>query len=52
MKIKTVIRHYICEKNIPKTEAVVSVIAVGYTDSEIVRPKRKSVEDFAKFYED
>ena len=40
------------EFDIPKTEAVVSVIAVGYTDSEIVRPKRKSVEDFAKFYED
>lgn len=38
--------------DIPKTEAVVSVIAVGYTDSEIVRPKRKSVEDFAKFYEE
>ena len=40
------------EFDIPKTEAVVSVIAVGYTDSKIVRPKRKSVEDFAKFYED
>ena len=40
------------EFDIPETEAVVSVIAVGYTDSEIVRPKRKSVEDFAKFYED
>ena len=38
--------------DIPETETVVSVIAVGYTDSEIVRPKRKSVEDFAKFYED
>lgn len=40
------------EFDIPETEAVVSVIAVGYTDSEIVRPKRKSVEDFTKFYED
>ena len=40
------------EFDIPKTEAVVSVIAVGYTDSKIVRPKRKSVEDFAKLYED
>ena len=40
------------EFDIPETEAVVSVIAVGYTDSEIVRPKRKSVEDFAKFFED
>ena len=40
------------EFDIPETEAVVSVIVVGYTDSEIVRPKRKSVEDFAKFYED
>lgn len=40
------------EFNIPETESIVSVIAVGYTDSEIVRPKRKSVEDFAKFFED
>lgn len=38
--------------DIPETEAVVSVIAVGYTDADIVRPNRKNVEDFAKFFND
>ena len=36
--------------NIPETEAVSSVISVGYSDFSPVRPPRKSVEDITKFF--
>ncbi len=35
--------------NIPDTEEVVSVIAVGYATKEVVKPKRKEVGDICKF---
>jgi len=35
---------------IPETEGVVSVIGVGYTDLEPEMPKRKQVDDIAKFF--
>ena len=31
--------------NIPENEIVVSVIAIGYSDSEATKPKRKRAED-------
>ena len=36
--------------NIPAEETIVSVIALGYKDIEVDRPKRKSVDDICKFY--
>lgn len=36
--------------NIPENEAVMAVIAVGYAAASPDKPKRKSVEDIAKFY--
>lgn len=36
--------------DIPETEAIVSVIAVGYPTVEPTMPRRKSVEDIAKFF--
>jgi nitroreductase len=36
--------------SIDDNESIVSVIAVGYPDIEPSMPKRKSVEDIAKFY--
>ena len=36
--------------SIPENEAVVSVISVGYPDIDPVRPKRKEIDDIAKFY--
>lgn len=36
--------------NIPENESVVSVIAVGYSNSEVEMPKRKMVEDITRFY--
>lgn len=35
---------------IPEEEIVVSVIGVGYTDADPEMPKRKSVDEIAKFY--
>ena len=36
--------------NIPKTENVVAVIAVGYKAKEANMPKRKELEEIAKFF--
>lgn len=36
--------------NIPENESVVAVISVGYPDIDPVRPKRKTVDEIAKFY--
>lgn len=36
--------------SIPDNECVVSVIAVGYGNKEAIKPKRKDVNDIAKFY--
>ena len=36
--------------NIPENEAVVAVISVGVPDIDPVRPKRKDIEEIAKFY--
>lgn len=36
--------------NIPEEEVIVSVIAIGYRAKDGMRPKRKAVEDIAKFY--
>ncbi len=36
--------------NIPENECIVSVIAVGYPAKEAVKPKRKHIEDIAKFF--
>ena len=36
--------------NIPEEEGVVSVISLGYPDIEPNKPKRKNVDDIAKFY--
>lgn len=36
--------------SIPESETVVSVIAVGYPDESPARPKRRAVEDIAKFF--
>ncbi len=36
--------------NIPEQESVAAVISVGYPDIDPVRPKRKTVEEIAKFY--
>lgn len=36
--------------NIPENECIVSVIAVGYSAKDAVKPKRKQVEDIAKFF--
>lgn len=35
---------------IPDTEAVISVIAVGYSEAAPEMPKRKAIDDIAKFY--
>lgn len=35
---------------IPETEAVVSVIGVGYSNAEPAMPKRKEIDDIAKFF--
>ncbi len=35
---------------IPENEIIVSVIALGYGETEAVKPKRKTVEDILKFY--
>ncbi len=35
---------------IPETEAVVSVIGVGYSNDEPAMPKRKEIDDIAKFF--
>ncbi len=37
--------------DIPQTEAVVSVIGVGYSDADPQMPKRKTAEEIAKFYQ-
>lgn len=36
--------------NISESEQIVSVISVGYRAIEPQKPKRKSVEEIAKFY--
>ena len=36
--------------SIPETESVVAVISVGYPDIDPDRPRRKTVDDIAKFY--
>ena len=36
--------------NVPETENVVAVIAVGYKAKEAFMPKRKDVEEVAKFF--
>lgn len=36
--------------NIPESEAVVSVISVGYSNAVLERPKRKSMEEIARFF--
>ena len=36
--------------NIPETENVVAVIAVGYKAKEANMPKRKELEEIAKFF--
>ncbi len=36
--------------NISENECIVSVIAVGYSEKRTVKPKRKQVEDIAKFF--
>ena len=36
--------------NVPETENVVAVIAVGYKAKEASMPKRKDVEEVAKFF--
>lgn len=36
--------------NIPENEAVVSVIGVGYSNAEPAMPKRKEINDIAKFF--
>ena len=38
------------ELNIPETETIVSVIAVGYGTVVPNKPKRKNTEDILKFY--
>lgn len=38
--------------NIPDTEIVVSVIGLGYSEAAPERPKRKTVEELAAFFED
>lgn len=38
------------ELEIPETEEVVAVIAVGYRNADAVRPKRKDFEKIAKFF--
>ncbi len=38
--------------NIPETEAVVSVIGVGYSEEIPQMPKRKTVEEITKFFEE
>ena len=35
--------------NIPETESVVAVISIGYPDIDPDRPKRKTVDEIAKF---
>ncbi len=35
---------------IPETEAVVSVIGVGYSNAVPAMPKRKEIDDIAKFF--
>ena len=35
--------------DIPETEQVVAVIAVGYGNKDMARPQRKTVEEIAKF---
>ena len=37
--------------HIPDTESVVSVIAVGYSDSNPQMPKRKAINEIAQFFE-
>lgn len=37
--------------DIPTTEAVVGVISVGYGEATTERPKRKSVEEIARFFD-
>lgn len=36
--------------SIPENEAVVSIIAIGHRVKDAVRPKRKALEEIAKFY--
>ncbi len=36
--------------DIPESETVVSVIAVGAPDEHPIRPKRRALEDVAKFF--
>ena len=36
--------------NLPEEESVVSFVAVGHRAKDAVRPKRKALEDIAKFY--
>ena len=37
--------------SIPDTEDVVSVIAVGYSDADPQMPRRKSLEEVARFFD-
>ena len=43
---ESVIRKFL---DIPETEQIVAVIAVGYGNRDMTRPQRKSVEEIAKF---
>ena len=36
--------------NIPETETIVSVIAVGQAAEEPIRPHRKEIDEIAKFF--
>ena len=36
--------------SIPENEAVVSIIAIGHRVKDAARPKRKALEEIAKFY--
>ena len=36
--------------NIPETETIVSVIAIGKAAEEPIRPHRKPIEEIAKFF--
>lgn len=36
--------------DIPETESIVSVIGVGYSNADAQRPKRKTVQDIARFF--
>ena len=38
--------------DIPQNENVVSVIGIGYSETAPTMPKRKTIEEITRFYED